>query len=670
MFEDQARLTPERPAVVCAGDMLTYAELNARANQIARFIRSHGAGGRCVALLVDRSTAMIVGLLGILKAGSAYVPLMAGTPPARIQRQLAETGAPMVLTESALQADVPVRDGAIVACLDRDREAFGCQPVDDVPRLGASSELAYVMYTSGSTGVPKGVAVTHDNLVNYVRFIARTVGRRPVTDAPSLSFATVSTLAADLGNTSIFPCLATGGTLHIIEAATTLDGNRFAAYVDVHPIDVLKITPTHLAALMAFDRGATVLPRRFLVTGGEAASWQLLDAVRARPELAWINHYGPTETTIGSLTFDVLSGSGYRRLAATVPIGRPIANTHVHVLDERGNPVPPGGEGELYIGGRGVTAGYLNQPQLTRERFIDDPHAATPGAVLYKTGDRVRQLPAGAIEYLGRFDDEVKVRGFRVQPGEIEAALRRRHDIAQAAVVAHRDHAGDTRLTAFVVPAGRANADRSVWRDALAAELPPFMVPSAFFVLDELPLTANGKIDRRALAAMTAMPRPRQLRSTLRTPSDLEDRIGSIWKELLGLREVGPDDDFFELGGDSLTAMRLLARLERELGRRLTHAAFIGQPTIAAIARAARDGSVSELASLVPLQPHGTRPPLFCVHGGGGHCYLYRDLARRLGSDQPLWGLQGRHVEGRLTRQTSVEEMAAYLPRRDQARRA
>jgi thioesterase domain-containing protein len=211
-----------------------------------------------------------------------------------------------------------------------------------------------------------------------------------------------------------------------------------------------------------------------------------------------------------------------------------------------------------------------------------------------------------------------------------------------------------------VVPAGAAPPDALVWRDALAAELPPFMVPSAFLVLDALPLTANGKIDRHALAGTTAAPRPRPLTSATRAPSDLEHRIGTIWKELLGLREVGPDDDFFALGGDSLMAMRLLARIERDLGRRMTHAAFIEQPSIAAMARAVRGGSISELASLVPLQPHGTRPPLFCVHGGGGHCYLYRDLARRLGPDQPLWGLQGRHVEGRLPRQTSVEEMAAY----------
>jgi amino acid adenylation domain-containing protein len=661
LFEDQAHLTPDRPAVECAGDMLTYADLNAWANQIASFIRRHGGAGRCIALHVDRSTAMIAGLLGILKAGAAYVPLLPGAPPARVQRQLAETAAPIVLTDAALEASVPASDRTIVVCLDRARDALAREPLADPLRISAPSDLAYVIFTSGSTGIPKGVAVTHDNLVNYVRFLARTVGRRTVTDAPSLSFATVSTLAGDLGNTSIFPCLATGGCLHVFESATTLDGNRFAAYAAAHPIDVLKITPTHLAALIGFGQGVNVLPRRFLITGGEAASWQLLDRVRARPGLVWINHYGPTETTIGSLTFDVLSGAECRRWAATVPIGRPIANTHAYVVGEDGEPVTRGDEGELYIGGRGVTAGYLNQPALTRERFVEDRFSATP-ATLYRTGDRVRQLPDGALEYLGRFDDEVKIRGFRVQPGEIEAALQRRRDIAQAAVVAREYRPGEKRLVAYVVPAGKMAADQSVWREALAAEVPPFMVPSAFVVLDRLPLTANGKIDRHGLP-MPADITPAQSRGpacTRHQTLDLEHHISSIWKELLGLRDVGADDDFFSVGGDSLMAMHLLARLEKDLGHRLTHAAFIEQPSIAAMARALRNDTAVGFASLVPLERHGTRPPLFCVHGGGGHCYCYRDLARRLGSDQPFWGLQGRHVDGRLLRQTSVEQMAEY----------
>jgi amino acid adenylation domain-containing protein len=661
-FEDQAALTPDRAAVACRGDVLTYSQLNQRANQIASLIQKNGGARRCIAILLEPSTAIIAALLGILKAGAAYVPLLPGAPRARLLHQIVETAAPVVLTESALEPSVPRVNGVSVFSLDRDWDRFAREPAANPARTRSPEDLAYVIYTSGSTGAPKGVAVRHDNLVNYVGFLAQKLGLRPVTGAPALSFATVSTLAADLGNTSIFPCLGTGGCLHVIDAATALDATLFAAYLDAYPIDVLKITPSHLAALIAFRQPEKVLPRRFLITGGEASTWQLLDVVRRQPDLVWINHYGPTETTIGSLTFDVLSNVECRRWAATVPIGRPIANTHAYVLDERLQFVQPGEHGELYIVGRGVTAGYLNQPELTKERFLEDPFASTPGARMYKTGDRVRQLPDGAFEFLGRFDDQVKVRGFRVELGEIEAALRRQPDVAQTVVVPREDRAGDLRLVAYVVaPPGPESRRPEGWRDALARELPSFMIPAAVVVLDKLPLTPNGKIDRHAL------PRPAdglaadtRMVVVQRSLSDLERRISSIWHEVLGLKDVSVDTDFFTIGGDSLKAMHLLARIERDLGTRLAHATFIGGPSISAIARALRNEVREKFASLVPLQPHGSRPPLFCVHGGGGHCYYYRDLARRLSPDQPFWGLQGRHVDGHLSRQTTVEEMAAH----------
>ena len=663
LFEDQARLTPNRPALACCGQVLTYGELNAQANQVARLIqRRHAGRGQCVALMMERSTAMIVGLLGIMKAGSAYVPLLPGAPAARVLNQLTETAAPIVLTDGTLEGSIPATYRGVVLCLDRNRPIFESELTTDLRRRSVPDDVAYVIYTSGSTGQPKVVAVRHDNLVNYARFLTHKIGLQTVSDGSALSFATVSTLAADLGNTSIFPSLASGGCLHVVDYETSVDGHAFAAYAEMNAIDVLKITPTHLAALMAFGRHNSILPRQFLITGGEAAAWDLLDAVRLKPGLTWINHYGPTETTIGSLTFDVEAGVEWRRWSATVPIGRPIANTQAYVLDERRAMVPAGVEGELYIGGRGVTAGYLNQPELTSQRFLDDPFSTTRGARMYRTGDRVRQLPDGAIEFLGRVDRQVKIRGFRVELGEIEAALHRRPDVARAVVVAREDRPGDSRLVAYVVPAasGHAALERLL-RDALATELPAFMLPASYVLLDRLPLTANGKIDRDAL------PPPRALTGLYVVPSDtpsdnLEDRLATIWKDVLGLGRIGRDDDFFHLGGDSLKALYLLARIERDIGQRVTHATFIAGPSIAAISSALRRQPPPQFASLVPLQPGGSRPPLFCVHGGGGHCYYYRDLARRLGPDQPFWGLQGRHVDGRFPRQTSVEEMAeSYL---------
>src|SRR5262249_22923223 len=405
----------------------------------------------------------------------------------------------------------------------------------------------------------KGVAVRHDNLVNYTRFLARTVGLELVSDGPALSFATVSTLAADLGNTSIFPCLAAGGCLHVIDYPTSLDGRAFAAYAEAHPIDVLKITPTHLSALMAFKDSEKILPCRFLITGGETASWHLLDAVRRKPGLVWINHYGPRETPVGRLTFDVDAGLDSRRWAASVPIGRPITNTRAYVLDEFGVPVPPGREGELFIGGRGVAAGYLNQPELTNERFLDDPFSITGGAKMYRTGDCVRQLPDGAIEFLGRVDHQVKIRGFRIELGEIEAVLRRQREVSQAVVVARADRHGDMRVVAYAVPVRPASGlERKLW-NALAAALPPFMLASAIVMLERLPLTANGKVDRGALPAPEPPARTEAALIRESRAAALERRIAAIWKDVLGLTEIGLHDDFFTLGGDSLKAVHVVA---------------------------------------------------------------------------------------------------------------
>jgi amino acid adenylation domain-containing protein len=662
LFEEQAQATPHAVALRFHDSALSYAELDAKANQIAHYLTKHGGERRPVAILFERSAEMIIALLGVMKAGGAYVPLLPDVPPARLAHQLAETGAPIVLTQAKLESAIPAASAVRVVCLDRDAATLEREPKTSLGRLARPEDLAYVIYTSGSTGNPKGVAVRHDNLVNYTRFLAKKLGLELAGHAAqALSCATVSTLAADLGNTSIFPCLATGGCLHVIDHAMSLDGNAFAAYARKYPIDVLKITPSHLAALLAYEGCDEVLPRRFLVTGGEGSTWPLREKVRARPGLVWFNHYGPTETTIGSLTYDLDEVD--RHFTPIIPIGRPIANTRVYVLDDRRRLVPKGVVGELYIGGRGVTAGYMNQPEMTAERFLDDPFAASPGARMYRTGDRVRMLPSGAIEFLGRVDHQVKIRGYRIELGEIEATLRRHPDVRQTIVVAREDRPGDLRIVAYVVPARAPAPPTSRLADALGAELPPFMLPSAFVMLDALPLNANGKVDRKAL------PKPEESITGGEDDDDapapslgtLEQKVVDIWRDVLGAKRVSPTDDFFRIGGDSLKALYVLARIEKELGKRLTHGELIMAPTVKGLVAALqREGPRREFASLVPLQPHGTKPPLFCFHGGGGHVYYYRDLARRLGSDQPFYGLQGRHADGKLPRQTRVEDMAEF----------
>src|SRR5581483_1685219 len=383
-------------------------------------------------------------------------------------------------------------------CLDRDQKLWSAEPGTNPPATTTPENLVYVIYTSGSTGVPKGVAVRHRNLVNYTEFITRRLELEK--DSDGLNFATVSTIGADLGNTCIYPALASGGCLHVISYEVSTDPQRFAEYCEKYPVDVLKIVPSHLAALLHSPEAKSLLPNKFLITGGESLTAKLLDRIAelgARCEI--LNHYGPTETTVGSLTLRLNEYD--RKNSSTIPIGRPTANTQVYILDAEQQPVPVGVVGELYIAGAGVTAGYLNQPERTAERFLPNPFGNDSNAKMYRTGDLARYDEAGRVEFLGRGDDQVKIRGFRIELGEIEAVLAKHAAVKQAAVLAKEDERGDKRLVGYVV----AHREHTVSCDELKAylqqQLPDYMVPSAIVQLAKIPLTANGKIDRQALPA-------------------------------------------------------------------------------------------------------------------------------------------------------------------------
>jgi amino acid adenylation domain-containing protein len=575
LFESQAAHTPDRPALRHGDCHLSYMDVNARANQIAHHLRRAGIGpGVAVGLCVARSAEMIVGLLGILKAGGAYVPLHPDQPKARLGHQLAESRAPVLLTQEALLDRLPDFAGRIV-CLDRDQPLLYAEPRENPSSLGTADDLAYVIYTSGSTGVPKGVAVRHRSLVNYSRFI---VHRLRIRDGERLHFATVSTLSADLGNTSIFPSLISGGCLHVIPQDAAMDGSLFADYSGRHPIDVLKITPSHLSSLMAAAAdGGQVLPRRTLIFGGEALSWDLVDRVSRVGTCEVINHYGPTEATIGALTFRVEDGEIRRMSPTTVPIGRPIANTRVYILDERRQPVPIGVVGELWIGGEGLAQGYLNQPEQTAERFAADPFRAEAGARMYRTGDLARYLPGGNVEFLGRSDHQVKVRGFRVELAEIEAVLERLPAIGKAVVTAVEEQPGDLRIVAYLVPSGSQDPEPSELRAALAEYLPDYMIPAALVVMDRLPLTPNGKVDR------TALPRPgepREAAGFVAPRNPVEEALAGIWREVLGVERVGIADNFFELGGHSLLATQVMVRIRNTFQVQLPLRAIFDAPTL------------------------------------------------------------------------------------------
>jgi amino acid adenylation domain-containing protein len=595
LFEAQVERTPDLPALRYEDECLTYRQLNEQANQLAHYLRSKGVQqNSLVGLCVDRSTAMMVAVLAILKAGGAYVPLSAEQPKPRLSQQLA--GVSVLLTEGNFECLMPPFGGAIVL-LDRDREEWSKQPTSNPQSVRNPESRAYVIYTSGSTGTPKGVAVRHHNLVNYTSFVQR---RLELEKYPApLHFATVSTLGADLGNTCIYPSLVSGGCLHIIAHDVASDSQRLREYMSRYPVDVLKIVPSHLMALLNAGGGKEVLPRKHLVVGGEALTIALMEKIVAAGGTCEIlNHYGPTETTVGSLTLRLNEYDWRNSTAQTVPIGRPIANTRVYVLDTQGEPVPVGVAGELYIAGDGVTAGYINQPDRTAERFLPDKLGPDASAKMYRTGDLVRYLPDGNIEFLGRVDDQVKIRGFRIELGEIESVLLRHGGVKQAAVLAVADERGDKSLVAYVI--GAAGTDEL--RSYLRGQLPDYMVPSAIVELQKFPLNANGKIDRQALPKPEALQPARKEPVSPRTPS--EEVIAAIWGEVLKRDGVSVEDNFFEIGGHSLLATQIASRLREHFHIPVAVRTVFEAPTIAELARRL-DSARREEQGLVPppIQP-------------------------------------------------------------------
>jgi len=580
LFEAQAERTPERAAVRSGSRQLTYRELNERSNRLAHYLRLLGVEpGRHVGLCLDRGVEMIVGLLAVLKAGAAYIPLNADNPKARLAQQL--TDAVAVVTETKLSGFIPEFAGTRI-CLDQDEQMWIAESHAN-PTAGATpDDLVYIIFTSGSTGTPKGVCVRHRNLVNYATFIARKLGAELLPEG--LHFATVSTLSADLGNTCIFPALFSGGCVHVISQEVAGDCAQLAAYQREFPIDVLKIVPSHLQALLETDEGASTLPRKVLVTGGELLTPRLVRRIRElSPELAILNHYGPTETTVGSLTFLLGSEDG---LNGVIPIGRPIANTQIFILDALRQPVPIGVKGEIYIAGDGVTAGYLNQPELTHERFVDNPFGT---GKMYRTGDLARCRADGDVEFLGREDDQVKVRGFRIELGELEASLCRHPGVRRAIVVARRDARDEVRLIAYVVPKSGSLVRSAELREFLKEQLPEYMIPSAVALLPRLPLTANGKVDRQNLPEPTLIEEPVYLAP--RNPT--EEAIAGIWREVFRRERVGVTDNFFEMGGHSLMATQVISRVREQFRVSLDMRVLFDRPTIEGMAGSLQEAQAS-----------------------------------------------------------------------------
>ena len=657
LIEAQAARTPNAVAVRCGADDLTYSELDAAADRLAVSLRRRGAGPEAfVGICLERSPELVVGLLGILKAGAAYVPLDPAYPSTRLEFIINDAGLCAIVT-ARRHADRLPRGQTPLMCLDADEEQ---EDSDDPPggRVVVTNRgCAYLIYTSGSTGEPKGVQVEHRSVVNFVRAAGARYRLGP--GDRILQFASIS---FDASVEEIFPCLASGATLVLRTDSMICSATEFISQCAEFGITVIDLPTAYWRTLVAHlprDGTAACPSLRLAIIGGETADAESVRQWRSlmgeRIEL--INTYGSTETTVVSTWTDI----GGHPDSGDVPIGIPIPGATAQVLDRHGQLVPVGVPGQLHIGGAVVARGYHNRPELTADTFIPDP-SGMPGVRLCKTGDLCSWRGDGMLEFHGRIDDQVKVRGYRIELGEIESVLEAHPDVAQAAVVAcDADDRRDT-LRACIVPRSAGDVDRRELRQNLVARLPAWMVPAEWLILDELPLSANGKVDRRVLAQGILASRDDSDVDGPRTLLEME--ILRIWRSLFGRQDIGPDDDFFEMGGHSLLAVQFVDQLEHLLGHRLPITMLFQTPTVALLVRALSNESwLPEWTSLVPLQPAGTRCPLFLMHGMTGLTLHYWQFARLLSPDQPVYGLQGVGSDGSAPRHRTLADMAAHYLR-------
>ena len=663
LFEAQADVRPTAVAAVHGGGALSYGEIEARANRLAHHLRALGAGPDVpVGLCVERSLDMVIGVLGILKAGAGYVPLDPRSPPRRLVDMIDAVELPLAVchraTADRLRATLRDRTAPRVVCLDRDAGAIAAQPAVR-PRGGAVPQsLLYVLFTSGSSGRPKGVAMPHAPLINLMRWqhdrSGCGVGARTLQFAP---------YGFDVSCQELFATLGTGGTLVVVDDETRLDPDALLAAMIAERVERAFMPFVALEQLAQAVRVRDRVPAslREVITAGEAL--RITPAVAAMfgrvPGARLDNQYGPTECHVVSAHMLDGAPEGWPALP---PIGRPIANTALHVLGPGGEPQPVGVAGELWIGGVALARGYVGRPDLTAERFAADHVGGGAGALLYRTGDLARWTADGMLEYLGRVDQQVKVRGFRVEPGEIEVALRQAAAaVAEAVVVAHEDAATGRRLVAYVRPAGPDRPALAALRAALGASLPDYMIPAAFEWVEAWPLTRSGKIDRRALAARapSAGGRADEPGACRAEPgSPMEGELLGMWEELLGVHPIGVTDDFFALGGHSLLAVLMLRRVEQLCGRHVPLAALLADPTIRHLAAVICSGAVDIDEPSVTRIQEGPLAPLFFLHGdcAGGSTYCV-ELARALGREQTLYALHPHGADGRPV-PASIEEMA------------
>jgi amino acid adenylation domain-containing protein len=664
MFEEQVERAPDAPAVVFGEQRLTFAELNARANRIAWGLRERGVGpGTLVGVLIEKSIDLVPAVLGVVKAGGAYIPLDPAYPPDRLAFMISDAKPGMLLTH-VKHLDVLPPDAGERMVLDEQGALDGASE-QNPPTTAGPDDLAYIIYTSGSTGQPKGARIANRSLVSAYHAYEDAYRLRELT-----AHAQMASFSFDVFTGDLIRSLLAGAKLVLCPFEVVVDPAALYELMIREQIDMAEFVPATASMLFEYvQRESKRLDfMRLIVVSSEAWRNEKYAFFKSfcGPETRLVNSYGLTEATIDSTWFEPASDAELIP-GRFVPIGRPLANTRVYVLDANLEPQPIGVAGELCIGGVAVARGYLNRPELTAARFVRDPFSDEPDALLYKTGDRARWLADGTIDFLGRTDRQIKIRGFRIEPGEIESALERDPYVQGAAVTDREDEAGNRHLVAYLVPSdpGRPPAPDEL-RELIAAHLPAYMIPAAWVLIDELPVTPNGKIDLDALPAPT-FDRSATSDEMVAPRTQAERQLAEIWSKVLEVEEIGVYDNFFALGGHSLLAVRLFSEIERQLGVRIPLAALFQTATIAGLAELidepASDDQPEGWSSLVPMRPGRGERPLFLVGWAGGEVLGYRELVEHLGSEVPVVGLRAPGVDGDQLPLASIEEMAAHYVR-------
>jgi len=649
LFEEQVQRTPNAVAITFREQELTYSDLNRRANRLAHYLAKQGVTiETLVGIYMDRSLEMMVALLGVLKTGGAYVPLDPAYPKDRIALIAQDAGVEFLLTQESLASGMSL--SAKIIRLDSDWTAIAEQRAEDPANDVGPENLAYVLYTSGSTGRPKGVEIEHRNVVNFLDSIRR----EPGLSADDALLA-VTTLSFDIAGLELYLPLTTGAQVALASREEASDAEKLQALLKTSSASVMQATPATWRLLI--ESGWSGDPHLKALCGGEALPRELAEQLLPRCAELW-NLYGPTETTIWSSAYRV-TNTGW----SLAPIGRPIANTQMFVLDAHHKPVPVGVDGELYIGGDGVARGYFHRPELTAEKFV---YPFKPGQCLYRTGDLARYRPDGNLIYLGRIDNQIKLRGFRIELGEIEAVLSEHPVVQQCAVMVREDQPGNQQLVGYIVSDRTLDREQepvliAAIKQLLRQKLPDYMVPATFVMLDVFPLTPNGKVDRKALPSSEFQ----RTEKAVAPRDEIEQRLVEIWQTLLGIPEIGIRDNFFEVGGHSLLAVRMITEIAKTTGQHIPLAKLFQSATIEALANMLRKDITTQEQIVTEIQPgDGSRPPLFLIVIPGMNALGYAALARNLKPDQPVYMIQGLgpRLRGRPYTKVEYDQLAAgYL---------